>query len=310
MSEATLVGMVGMLGAESLVGRPLMSLVATQAGGVLACSRRAAVITAPVRSGIHRHRTAAPLPAGSASVSHWITLCPLWAVPDHLGWLEQLGAEHVVALSSMSSITKAASPDAGERALAARLTAAEERLASWAADRGIGLTVLVPTMIYDGRADGNVTAIAAWVRRFGWFPLCGPALGLRQPVHAGDVAAACLAASERRPPRTSYPLSGGEALPFRDLVERICRAEGLGPRTVSLPPWAWQAAAAVGRGLGIAGGITAAMGRRMNEDLSCDHAAAAADLDFRPRPFDPAAGTLAEAEAPVEPRPDHRRNDP
>ena len=307
MSEAAL---IGVLGADSLVGRQLVPLVAQRAGGVLACSRGAAAVTEPLRGGIHRHRTAAPLPAGSAAVPHWITLCPLWAVPDHVGWLEQLGAEHVVALSSMSSVTKASSPDAAERAIAARLSSAEERLASWAAARGIGLTLLVPTMIYDGRTDGNVTAIAAWVRRFGWFPLCGPALGLRQPVHAGDVAVACLAAVERRPARTRYPLSGGEALPFRELVERVCRTQGLVPRTVSLPSWAWRAAAAVGRALGMAGGITAAMGRRMNEDLSCDHAAAAADLDFRPRPFDPAAGTLAEAEALVEPRPDRRRNDP
>lgn len=310
MSEARLVDMVGVIGAESLVGRPLVPLVAERASGVLTCSREAAAVAEPVRGGVRRHRTGAPLPAGSVAVSRWITLCPLWAVPDHLGWLEQLGAEHVVALSSMSGVTKASSPDAAERTLAARLSAAEERLALWAADRGIGVTLLVPTMIYDGRTDGNVTAIAAWVGRFGWFPLCGPALGLRQPVHASDVAAACLAASERRPPRTRYPLSGGEALPFRELVERVCRARGLGPRTVSLPPWAWTAAAALARGLGLAGGATVAMGRRMNEDLSCDHTAAAADLDFRPRPFDPTAGTLADAETPFEPRPDHRRNDP
>jgi hypothetical protein len=303
-------GLVGVIGADSLVGRPLVPLLGRTARGVLACSRGADRVAEPVQGGVHPHRTGAPLPAGSAAVPGWITLCPLWTVPEHLGWLEQLGAEHVVALSSMSAVTKAASPDAAERALAARLTASEARLSAWAADRGIQLTLLAPTMIYDGRTDGNVAAIAAWVRRFGWFPLCGPALGLRQPVHADDVAAACVAAISRRPAQVCYTLSGGEALPFRELVERVCRAHGLVPRTLRLPPWAWSVAAALARRLGFAGGVTAAMGRRMNDDLSCEHAAAAADLDFRPRPFEPAADTLGRAAGLVETRPDRRRDDP
>ena len=301
MSDA---GLVGVIGADSLVGRPLVTLLAQTAHGVLACSRQAAVVAGPVRGGVHPHRTGAPLPAGSEAVPGWITLCPLWAVPDQFAWLERLGAEHVVALSSMSAVTKAASPDAAERALAARLTAAEARLTTWAADRGIRLTLLVPTMIYDGRTDANVAAIAAWVRRFGWFPLCGPALGLRQPVHAGDVAAACVAAVDQRPPRVRYTLSGGEALPFRELVVRTCRAHGLVPRTLRLPPWAWRVAASLARGLGFAGGATGGMARRMNEDLSCDHAAAEKDLGFHPRPFDPLGDTLAAVEGRVDTRPD------
>jgi hypothetical protein len=302
-------GLVGVIGADSLVGRTLVPLLGQTARGVLACSRQAALVAEPVQGGVHPHRTGGPLPAGSAVVPSWIMLCPLWAVPDHLGWLELLGAEHIVALSSMSAVTKAASPDAAERALAARLTAAEARLSAWAADRGVRLTLLVPTMIYDGRTDENVAAIAAWVRRFGWFPLCGPALGLRQPVHAGDVAAACLAAIERRPVQARYTLSGGETLPFRELVERVCRAHGLVPRTLRLPPWAWRVAAALTRGLGFAGGATVGMARRMNEDLSCAHAAAEADLGFHPRPFDPRGDTLAEAEGRVETRPDLRWDD-
>lgn len=299
-------GLVGVIGADSLVGRPLVRLLGQTARGVVACSRQAAVVAEPVRGGVHPHRTGAPLPAGSAPVPGWITLCPLWAVPDQFAWLEHLRAEHVVALSSMSAVTKAASPDVAERSLAARLTAAEARLTAWAADRGIRLTLLVPTMIYDGRTDGNVAAVAAWVRRFGWFPLCGPALGLRQPVHAGDVAAACRAAIDRPPAQIRYTLSGGEALPFRDLVVRICRAHGLAPRTLRLPPWAWSVAATLARGLGFAGGATVGMARRMNEDLSCNHAAAEADLGFHPRPFDPRGDTLAMAEGRGDTQPDLR----
>jgi nucleoside-diphosphate-sugar epimerase len=192
----------------------------------------------------------------------------------------------------MSIVTKASSPDAAERQVADRLAAAEDRLGRWAEGRGIALTLLVPTMIYDGETDGNVAAIAAWVRRHGWFPLCGRALGRRQPVHAADVAAACLAALERRPPGRRYELSGGEALSFRELVVRICQAQGIVPRLISLPPAAWNLAATIARQLGLAAGVTVAMGQRMNEDLACGHAAAARDLGFSPRPFAPGSGTL------------------
>jgi nucleoside-diphosphate-sugar epimerase len=275
---------VGVIGGASLVGRQLVPLLARR-GGVLACARQIERHAASAEAGVRWHGTGASVPPDMVPMPEWVALCPLWAVPDHLDWLEQAGVERLVAVSSMSIVTKASSPDPAERHVADRLAAAEARLGTWAEGRGISLTLLVPTMIYDGATDGNVAAIAAWVRRYGWFPLCGPALGLRQPVHAGDVAAACLAALERRPPGRRYELSGGEALPFRELVIRTCRAHGVAPRLISLPPPAWSLAATIIRRLGIAGGATVAMGRRMNEDLSCDHTAAARDLGFSPRPF-------------------------
>jgi hypothetical protein len=288
MSEAFRVGVIG---GGSLVGRQLVPLAARR-GGVLACSRRIERRCPASGDRVRWHETGSPLPPGMRPVSQWVALCPLWAVPEQFDWLEQAGVERLVAISSLSVVTKASSPDAAERLVAGRLAAAEDRLHGWAEDRGISLTLLVPTMIYDGVTDGNVAAIAAWVRRHGWFPLCGRALGRRQPVHAADVAAACLAALEQRPPRCRYLISGGETLTFRELVIRTCRAHGLVPRPVSLPPRVWSFAATIARGLGLAGGATVAMGQRMNEDLSADHAAATRDLGFRPRPFVPGGGTL------------------
>jgi nucleoside-diphosphate-sugar epimerase len=281
----------GVIGGASLVGRQLLPLLARR-GGVLACARQIERHAASTEAGVRWHGTGASVPPDMVPVPEWVALCPLWAVPDQLAWLEQAGIERLVALSSMSVVTKASSPDAAERRVAGRLAAAEDRLLGWAEDRGIVLTLLVPTMIYDGVTDGNVAAIAAWVRRHGWFPLCGPALGLRQPVHAGDVAAACLAALDRHPPRRRYELSGGEALTYRELVIRIYQSHGLVPRLISLPPSVWRLAATIVRRLGLAGGATVAMGRRMNEDLSCDHTAAARDLGFSPRPFAADSDTL------------------
>lgn len=279
---------VGVLGATSLVGRPLLDALATAGWRVAACSRDTAAVAAAPVAGIRWLRPGDPTALDAGAVRRWIALCPLWAVPDHVAWLESLGIRSLVALSSTSLITKRASSDPAERAVATRLAAAESRVTAWAADRGVELCLLRPTMIYDGVTDGNVATIAAFIRRRGWFPVAGPARGLRRPVHAGDVATACVAAVERMPrPSTTYTLSGRDPLPFCDLVAAVFRACGLPPRIVHVPRPLVAALLPLARRLGIAAGATSGMAARMNEDLDFDHAAATADLAFRPRPFTP-----------------------
>jgi nucleoside-diphosphate-sugar epimerase len=276
----------------------MRQLVAT-GSGVLACSRNppAAAATAEVAW----HRSGVALTDG-LRVPEWIAVCPLWATVAAFDWLFASGLERLVALSSTSVLSKRHSPDPADRELASRLAAAEVELANLAARAGTRLVILRPTMIYDGHGDGNVAAIVAWVKRWGWFPLCGTARGRRQPVHADDVAAACLAALRHPAPRPEYTLSGGEALPFRDLVCRACAAHGLSPRLVHLPGWAWRPLATAARGLGLAAGANAGMAARMNEDHMFSHSAAAADLKFYPRPFEPSPHPL-ETEATAYDRP-------
>jgi nucleoside-diphosphate-sugar epimerase len=136
----------------------------------------------------------------------WISLCPLWVTVELLDWLDSAGVEQLAAVSSTSLVTKHRSGDPAERQLAARLARAEEALFNWAERRGVIATVLRPTMIYDGRSDNNVSAIAAWVRRCGWFPLCGSAEGLRQPVHADDVASVRPLRRERNSALDRHPV--------------------------------------------------------------------------------------------------------
>jgi nucleoside-diphosphate-sugar epimerase len=275
---------VGVLGATSLVGWPLMQQLVAAGSGVVACSRNPPVDARA--AGITWHRSGSALPDG-IRLPGWIAVCPLWATVAAFDWLRGSGLERLVALSSTSVFSKSGSPDPAERALAGRLAAAEAELARLAAAAGTRLVILRPTMIYDGNSDGNVAAIAAWVKRWGWFPLSGAARGLRQPVHAADVAAACRAAHEHPGPRLDYTLSGGERLPFCDLVRRACEPHGQSPRLVHLPALAWRLLASAGRATGLAAGATSGMAARMNEDLVFDHSAATADLGFRPRPFLP-----------------------
>lgn len=285
---------VGVLGATSIVGRFLLGGLPARGRRVLACSRDPRPRTR--NAGVTWCRPVSSLPEGIDSVPSWIALCPLWATLAAWDWLLATGLARLVVLSSTSVISKRHSPDHAERDLAARLARAEEELVDLSARTGVRLVILRPTMIYDGHSDGNVAAIVAWASRWGWFPVCGQARGLRQPVHADDVAAACLAALDHPDPRPTYTLSGGEALPFRDLVRRSCQGHGLSPLLIHIPGWIWLPLAIAARGVGMPRQATAGMAARMNEDLVFDHSAATGDLGFHPRPFSPSAVPPSEAD--------------
>jgi nucleoside-diphosphate-sugar epimerase len=223
-------------------------------------------------------------PAGEA-----LSLSPIWLLPAALRGLHAAGVKRIVAFSSTSRFTKAASPDAEERAVASRLQAGEAALAAFCNEHGMGWTVLRPTMIYAEGQDANVSRLARLIDRFGVFPLAGGGGGRRQPVHADDLAAAGIAALARPGAAgRSYDLPGGETLTYREMVARIFEGLGRRPRIVSMPPALWSL------GLKVAGGrlpgVNAAMGERMSADLVFDPGPAVRDLGWAPRPFHPRFG--------------------
>lgn len=277
---------VGVLGSTSLVGGPLVAQLDAAGWRAIPCSRAmpaSAAVDAGGAAGVCRPGD--PRPGGESTVATWITLCPLWAVPEWLPWLESLGVRRLVAVSSTSVFTRRRSPDSAERRVAEALAAAEEAVGDWCAARSVAMSLLRPTLVYDGVTDGTIAAIAGFARRRGWFPVAGPARGLRQPVHAADVAAACVAAIAADGTTGCYTISGGTALPFRNLVAEVFVACGLTPRIVHVPRPIWAAALPVARALGIARDVSAGVAARMNEDLAFDHGPAIRDLGFRPRPF-------------------------
>jgi len=207
-------------------------------------------------------------------------------------WLDAApvdGRPRVVAFGSMSVETKRESADPGERALAARLDAAERRLRAAAEARGGACTILRPTLIYGAGVDRSLSPIARFAWRWRVFPRVPAATGLRQPVHADDLAAACLAAfaSPRAAGRT-YALGGGERLAFDAMLARV--QASLPVRTLALPvPLApARAALRLARAAGLHPPGAAAL-ERLRRDLVADDAAAAADLGWAPRAFRPAA---------------------
>ncbi|SFO39519.1 NAD-dependent epimerase/dehydratase family protein [Nitrosospira briensis] len=221
-----------------------------------------------------------------------IHLAPLWLLPKLLPVLNTCRIKRVIGFGSTSLFSKANSPDPCERELTVRFSKAEEAIRHHCGIAQTNWTVFRPTLVYDGVRDKNIKRIASFIRRYGFFPLVGEAAGLRQPVHADDLAEACLLALEQ--PATfnrAYNLSGGETLTYRQMVERIFSSLGKPARFIILPPWMFRAAIRAMTFLPGKRGMTPEMATRMNADLCFKHADATRDFGFLPRPFLPHAKT-------------------
>jgi nucleoside-diphosphate-sugar epimerase len=272
-----------LLGASGLVGR---AVLAAGTDGVVAVSRHAAAdASGAVRGDLYRDTIAFD---GDTVLSAG----PLDGLVAWLGRENPRGLKRVVALSSTSAHTKQDSGDPHERALAARLRDAEALLIAWCASRDVRWTILRPTLIYDDAFAGALGRFVAIARRVGAVALPSDARGLRQPVHAADVAAAMRAALERPAARDhAYDLPGGETLDYRRMVARTLAVAVPGARVLTLPPRLFALAAPAVRRLPVLAALTPEVLARMREDLVFDAGPALRDLGHAPRRF---PGTSAE----------------
>jgi len=196
-------------------------------------------------------------------------------------WLASgAGDRRLVAFSSTSVLSKADSPDPPERRQIRALQQAEARLMALQ-PRAL---VLRPTLIYGAGLDRNLSRVAAWVRRIGTVPVARPANGLRQPVHAADLARLAVSQLESGVDGV-WQLGGGSRLSYRAMIEAVFRACGRRPRLLSVDPstaarWWWL----LGRLPGSAG-LSPEMLRRQNRDLLFDDTAARTRLGWAPREF-------------------------
>ena len=218
------------------------------------------------------------VPALPKRVSAIVCLGPL----DHFShWLRQVdlaGAPRVVAMSSMSAESKRHSPDPAERELAARLRDSEQRLLTCCAELDSACTILRATLIYGG-AGGSLEKLAAHARRWHVFPLLR-GNGLRQPVHADDLALAALAALDHPQATGVICAGGGERLSASAMFARARRQLASATIGVPVPRLAGGMLSAIGgRGRG--------MMARLDQDLVADNGELIRLLGVQPRPFEP-----------------------
>lgn len=208
-------------------------------------------------------------------------------------WLKRAnleGVSHVIAFSSMSAESKIDSIDPDERDIAARLRSAERDIAEIVVARDGRWTILRPTLIYGAGRDRSLTPLVQFAMKWRVFPIPLAANGLRQPVHAQDLADSCMAClNNPRSYARTYALGGGERLSARAMFERVHRSLSRRTIAVPLPVVLLRAAMRVLWRISRWRHLRSTMLDRLDVDLIADNSAARADLGWRPRPFQPRA---------------------
>jgi nucleoside-diphosphate-sugar epimerase len=198
------------------------------------------------------------------------------------------GITRVVAFSSTSRLTKADSSSAAERRVAQGLAEGEDRVRSFCDRANISWTLLRPTIIYGAGLDRSLTRVANIMQRWRLFFLPARGVGLRQPVHAADLAAAAVSALQAPDCEGQcYELPGAETLSYLKMLGRIADSVRGQPRIIRVPGglvrWAIPA-------LNLLPGfrdLSPALFDRIDQDLVFDLDRAAADLGYQPRAFQP-----------------------
>ncbi len=273
-------------GATGQIGFPLLGRLQGDGWRVTAISRTAHAD----EPGLHWLRgEAGAMPVVPARVDAIFSCGPLDGFAQ---WYAGSSVEcpRVIAFGSTSVEVKRGSADADERDIARRLREGEELVFATAQRREAAATLLRPTLIYGAGRDATLTRIAQLARRWGYFPLPRGANGLRQPVHADDLASAAFACAAA--PAThgqTYALPGGETLTYRDMVARVLACLTPPPKLIELPSPLFNAALFAAQLTGRATGLGEAAVRRMRSDLAFDITPAQRDFAYAPRAFRPRA---------------------
>ncbi|MGL5166179.1 MAG: NAD-dependent epimerase/dehydratase family protein [Afipia sp.] len=271
------------LGATGLVGRHIVNRLVAAGEHPFALSRSSQA-DARIRWFVGNLENASALTFPPFQTLYCTVHCYLLATA--LPSLAHSGLQRVVFFTSTSILTKLSSAIALERAQIHLLANSEQRAIAECEKHGIAWTVLRPTIIYDEGHDPNISRLARLIEKFGFFPLAGFGKGLRQPVHAEDLAIGALqtAASEAAINKI-YNVPGAETVTYREMIGRIFDGLDRPRRIIPLPPILWRAAFHIARRY--FPNANAEMGRRMSKDMIFDASAAAQDFGWSPRPFHP-----------------------
>jgi len=213
-------------------------------------------------------------------------IAPLSLIPTIISSQPQL--KRIIAFSSTSRFTKLHSPIKKERDIANELARAENKMIELCEKKLIAWTLFRPTLIYGAGKDKNITFIMDFIQRYGFFPIFGEGRGLRQPVHAEDLAIACTQVwHNENTYNKAYDLSGGETLTYQEMVSHIFEKMHKRPRIISIPLPVFKTMINSINWIPRFKHLSSEMATRMNQDLCFDHTLACQDFDYHPRKFRP-----------------------
>ena len=281
---------VWVFGASSPVGRCLVPHLIAHGHAVRAFSRRSSALNG--EGGLRLHWDTRDIAVDSladitAQPRIVIHLAPLDLLPRHLEVLLQKGVRQLIAFGTTSVFTKH-NGSAREQAQMQRLRDAEQAIAAACSGTTVCWSVFRPTIIYSPSSGRGLGLLARFIRVFRFVPVLGTARGLRQPVHADDLARACLSLlSSEHGWNQPYNLSGGEVLSYREMLIRIFRQQGRVPRIIRFPERLARLALSLLRLWPAYRDMHIDMLRRADTDMAFDHAPARAAFGYAPRSFLP-----------------------
>jgi nucleoside-diphosphate-sugar epimerase len=263
-------------GGSSQIGHFLLPRLLASGEPVLALSRH----PRPGSTGLTWLQGALPdaVPDAIPQLSAVISFGPLQPFADWLAQADLGAAPRVIATSSMSAETKLDSSVPAEREISRQLRAGEQALATACERHGCAWTVFRPTLVYGAGLDKSLAPIARRAMRTRLFPLPS-GRGLRQPVHADDIAQAVMAALDC--PAAAgriLPIGGGERLRSGEMFARVRRS--LPQATVPLPLPSWLLRLGQRAPTPLRGPLG-----RLDLDLIADNTALQQLLGVHPRPF-------------------------
>jgi nucleoside-diphosphate-sugar epimerase len=270
-------------GATSQIGRFLLARLSMAGIPVLAISRK----PQPPLEGVQWRVGDLQTVLAAHSGETWqaiVSFSPMEPWADWLAGQSLAPAPKIIATSSMSVVTKQASAQADEQRVVAWLQRGEQGLAGQASRLGMQWTILRPTLIYGAGIDRSLTPIVARARRLRMFPI-PMTHGMRQPVHADDIAQAVVAALDTDAAASIVlEIGGGERLDYQHMFQRVRASLAEPTLPLYLPATALRLLATV---------VARARGpvSRLEQDLVADNGPLQRLLGIHPRPFQPDAAS-------------------
>jgi nucleoside-diphosphate-sugar epimerase len=279
-------GRVTVLGASSQIGLFALPMLAAGGWQVIAISRHGKPADYPDIEDVRWNGDVnASLPEVSGPQALF-SAGPIDLTCRHLEAHPQ--TRRAVVFSSSSVLSKLASPDPQEQQQMRAIAAAEQRVLDLCDASQASLCILRPTLVYGCGLDRNLSLLMSFIRRFGWLPVSSQAQGLRQPVHAADLARTATRALEPGvPERMVSEACGATTLTYRDMVRALFAAAGKTERLVSLPPALLAGMVRLASWSGPGKGLRTSMVYRQASDLVFDDSPARQLLGHQPRPYVP-----------------------
>jgi len=284
-------------GASGAVGSFLLARLRAAGAAAIACTSKPELPATTAGDPIRWRRLDLWRDQAPSTANVIISAGPLDALAHWLAHAQTPQLQRLVALSSMSIEAKRDAIDARERRIAASLAQSEMCLRELCDRRGVAWTILRPTLIWGAGIDLSISALYRLARRYRIAPMPISLGGLRQPVHADDVAQACLLAlSRNQSAAQTIALGGAERLPVAVMWQRVIHCAAASE--LRLPLALLRAASVL---LGPRGTpLRATLGRWQQVQIAGSEAAHEL-LDWRPRGFDPDAEDFEPRSARVSP---------